>query len=183
MAILTVPSLKGDSLELFSIRVVEQWKLGKKDIDNGLLLLISRDDHKMRLEVGYGLENRLIDARCGDIIRSMGPYFREQRFSDGALCAIASVQEVLTGSRPSGLPAVPARASGKRKGPDLFFLLIIFFVFVLPMIRHRRLGLGHTIFLGGGYRGGGGFGGGGFSGGGFSGGGGGFGGGGASGGW
>ena len=182
MAVLTVPSLKHDSLELFSIRVVEAWKLGKKDVDNGLLLLISRDDRQMRLEVGYGLEGKLTDARCGDIIRSMGPYFRKQRFADGVLCAIGSVQEQLTGSRPSGVPAVPRSTSGKRKGFDPFFLIILFFVFVLPAIRHRRLGLGHTIFLVGGHRGGG-FGGGGFGGGGFSGGGGGFGGGGASGGW
>jgi uncharacterized protein len=183
MAVLTVPSLKGDALELFSIRVVEAWQLGKKDVDNGLLLLIARDDRKLRFEVGYGLEGRLTDARCGDIIRAMQPYFREQRFSDGVRYAIGTVQEHLTGARPSGMPSVPVQTSRKQKRPDILFMLIIIFFFVLPIIRQVRHGGGHTIFLGGGYRGGGSFRGGGFSGGGFSGGGGSFGGGGASGSW
>jgi uncharacterized protein len=183
MAVLTVPSLRGDALELFSIRVVEAWKLGRKDADNGLLLLISRDDRKMRFEVGYGLEGRLTDARCGDIIRDMQSYFREQRFADGVLFAIGSAQHQLTGLRPSGMPIVPVRTTSKQKKPDLLFLLLVLVFFILPMIRRWRYGGGHTIFLGGGFRGGGGFGGGGFSGGGFSGGGGSFGGGGASGSW
>jgi uncharacterized protein len=180
MAVLTVPALKGDSLELFSVRVVEAWKLGKKDIDNGLLLLIVRDDRKIRIEVGYGLEGRLNDARCGDIIRGMGPFFRERRFADGAMSAIGEVQQHLTGTRPAGLPARPARSQSRRGNSPGFMLLLILF-FVLPAIMRGRYGRGHTIFIGGGgFRGGGG---GGFSGGGFSGGGGSFGGGGASGSW
>ena len=184
MAVLTVPALKGDSLELFSVRVVEAWKLGKKDIDNGLLLLIVRDDRKIRIEVGYGLEGRLNDARCGDIIRGMGPFFREGRFADGAMSAIGEVQQHLTGTRPAGLPARPARSRSRKGNSPGFMLLLFVLFFVLPAIMRRRYGRGHTIFIGGGgFRGGGGgFSGGGF-GGGFSGGGGSFGGGGASGGW
>ncbi len=186
MAVLTVPTLKGDSLELFSIRVVEEWKLGKKDIDNGLLLLIVRDDRKIRIEVGYGLEGKLNDARCGDIIRSMGPFFRERRFADGALSAVGQIQQYLTGKRPSGMPTRPSRSRSRRgSSPGVMLMLFILF-FVLPAIMRWRYGVGHTIFIGGGgFRsgGGGGFSGGGFSGGGFSGGGGSFGGGGASGSW
>ncbi len=181
MAVLTVPSLKGDSLELFSMRVVEAWKLGRKDVDNGLLLLISRDDRKIRIEVGYGLEGKLNDARCGDIIRDMGPFFRERRFADGAMFAIGEIQLRLTGRRPSGAPAPISRSRSKRNdSPGLFLLFFVLF-FVLPAVLRWRYGFGHTIFIGGGgFRGGGG---GGFSGGGFSGGGGSFGGGGASGSW
>jgi uncharacterized protein len=186
MAVLTVPTLKGDALELFSIRVVEAWKLGKKEgtnADNGLLLLISSDDRDMRLEVGYGLEGRLTDARCGDITRGMSPYFKAQRFADGILYAIGTAQQQLTGSLPSGMPAVP-RHSTRRKSSNGSFMLLLFLFFILPAIMRGRLGWGHTIFLAGsgGFRGGGGFGGG-FGGGGFSGGGGSFGGGGASGSW
>jgi uncharacterized protein len=183
MAVLTVPTLKGDALELFSIRVVEAWKLGNKEganADNGLLLLISRDDRTMRLEAAYGLEGRLTDARCGDIIRGMSPYFKAQRFGDGILFAIGSAQQQLTGSLPSGIPAVP-RQSGRRKSNGSFMLLLFLF-FILPAIMRGRLGWGHVLLAssmgGGGFRGGGGFGGGGFSGGGGS-----FGGGGASGSW
>ena len=187
MAILTLPSLKGDSLELFSMRVVEKWKLGKRDVDNGLLLLIVRDDRKTRLETGYGLEGRLTDARSGDIIRGMAPFFRKQRFADGTLFAIGSVQKILTGSAPSSMPIQPVRHQSKRKKSDSLFVIIFFMLVVVPVIRAMLTGRGHTIFVGGGYRGGGyrggGSSGGGFSGGGFSGGGGSFGGGGASGGW
>jgi uncharacterized protein len=185
MAVLTVPTLKGDALELFSIRVVEAWKLGNKEgtnADNGLLLLISRDDRKMRLEAAYGLEGRLTDARCGDIIRGMGPYFKARRFGDGILYAIGTAQQQLTGSLPSGMPAVPRHAT-KRKSSGSFMLLLFLF-FILPAVFRGRLGWGHILLAssmsgGGGFRGGGG----GFGGGGFSGGGGSFGGGGASGSW
>ena len=56
IAVLTIPSLEGESLEDYSIRVVDSWKLGQKDTDNGVLLLIALEDRKIRIEVGYGLE-------------------------------------------------------------------------------------------------------------------------------
>lgn len=185
MAVLTVPSLKGDSLEMFSMRVVEKWKLGKRDIDNGLLLLIARDDRKTRLETGYGLEGRLTDARCGDIIRGMKSFFRHSRFADGTIFAVGSVQKILTGSAPSNMPAQPVRHQSKRNRSNYGFFIIFIFLFVIPLVRGMGNSRGRTIFIGGGFSGGGGFssGGGGFSSGGFSGGGGSFGGGGASGGW
>ena len=62
IAVLTIPSLKGDSLEDFSIRVAEAWKIGKQGFDNGAILLIARDDRKLRIEVGYGLEGVMPDA-------------------------------------------------------------------------------------------------------------------------
>src|SRR5689334_22186876 len=70
IAILIVQSLDGDVLESYSMRVVEKWKLGQKGKDNGVLLLIAVDDHKMRIEVGQGLEGVLTDAQCSRIIRN-----------------------------------------------------------------------------------------------------------------
>jgi uncharacterized protein len=183
-AVLTIPRLDGDSLEMFSMRVVEEWKLGKKNIDNGLLLLIVRDDRKMRIETGYGLEGRLTDARAGDIIRAMQPYFRARRYDQGILFAISETGTILTGKRVTPAPKRVARRS-RDKGSFLPWVIFLLF-FVVPWVIRLRTGRGCTIFYGGygGYRGShrGGFSGGGF-GGGFSGGGGGFGGGGASGGW
>src|SRR6185312_5240110 len=73
-AVLTVPSLEGDALEPFSIRVVEAWKLGKKGKDDGLLLLVVPDDKKVRIEVGYGLEGDVTDALSSRVIRNViGP--------------------------------------------------------------------------------------------------------------
>lgn len=68
IAILTIPSLEGEVLEEFSIRVVEKWKLGQKDKDNGLLILLAQKERKIRIEVGYGLEGTMTDAISGRII-------------------------------------------------------------------------------------------------------------------
>jgi uncharacterized protein len=182
MAVLTIPTLANDSLELFSMRVAEKWKLGRKDTDNGLLLLIVRDDRKIRIEAGYGLEDRLNDARCGDIIRAMQPYFRAHRYEQGIQFAVSEVGVMLTGQRltaaPQRVPARSRRSKDRERYVGITFFLLFF---IIPWLIRWRTGRGTTIFYGGygGYRGShrGGFSGG------FSGGGGGFGGGGASGGW
>ncbi len=70
-ALLTIDSLQGDALESFSIRVVEAWKLGKKGKDDGLLLLVANKEHKLRIEVGYGLEGDITDAFSARVIRNV----------------------------------------------------------------------------------------------------------------
>jgi uncharacterized protein len=89
VAVLTVPSLEGRALEDFSMRVVEAWELGDWERDNGVLVLIARDDRKIRIEVGYGLEGVLPDVLCGRIIdNAMKPAFRQGDFSGGTLKAV-----------------------------------------------------------------------------------------------
>jgi uncharacterized protein len=98
VAILIVQSLDGDVLEDYSIRVVEKWKLGSKKNDNGVLLLIAVDDHKMRIEVGQGLEGVLTDAMSNRIIRNdMAPEFRRGDYDAGVLAAIVSIKEGIQG--------------------------------------------------------------------------------------
>ena len=197
MAVLTVPTLGNDALEPFSLRVAETWKIGRKRQDNGALLLIVRDSHGLRLEIGYGWEGVVNDARAGDIIRGMGPFFRAGRFSDGCVYAVGHVQEFVAGSLPAGMPTPPAGASprgpqdddyvhvgGMRIHPLVIFIAWIIFLIVIASLCGRGRGRtyggsGYGGWSGGGFSGGGG----GFSGGGFSGGGGSFGGGGASGSW
>ncbi len=187
VAVLTIPSLEGDSPEGFGIRVAEAWKIGRKGEDNGAILIISKNDHKIRWEIGYGWEGQVNDARAGDIIRGMGPWFRKGDYAQGIDYALVELQTFITGQRPAGTPNYASSPSRRRGGsPSVFFILIV--IFLLASFGgwgRRRYGMGPVIFLGGGGFGrGGGFSGGGFGGGGgFSGGGGGFGGGGASGGW
>ncbi len=89
VAVLTIPSLEGQVLEDFSLRVVEAWKLGNQDRDNGVLVLIARDDRKIRIEVGYGLEGVIPDVLAGRIIdNAMKPAFRQGDFSGGTLRAV-----------------------------------------------------------------------------------------------
>jgi len=176
---LLVPSLEGEPIEDFSIRVAEAWKLGTKGQDNGLLFVVSRDDHRMRIEVGGGLEGKLPDVLAGRIVDgTLRPAFREGRFGagllDGAAQALAAI-----GGRPGAIPTGPtlsARGFLEDNWPVvLFFLLFLLF----PLLGSRRWGRGGWS---GGWSGGvGGWSSGG--GGGWSGGGGGFSGGGASGSW
>jgi uncharacterized protein len=98
IAILIVQSLDGDALESYSIRVVEKWKLGQKGKDNGVLLLIAVDDHKMRIEVGQGLEGVLTDAQCSRIIRNeIAPAFRRSEFDAGVTAGVGNIIKAIGG--------------------------------------------------------------------------------------
>lgn len=183
MAVLIVPSLKGDSIEDFGIRVADKWKVGRKGVDNGLILIVARDDRAMRIEVGYGFEGRINDARAGDVIRAMGPAFREGHYAQGILGAV----DRLEGYIHSVVPAAgkePARDSvflDKHLGQIFFGIFVAIFLWNVFFNRGRPSSGGRSgrSGWGGGGWGGGGGGGGSFGGGG----GGGFGGGGASGKW
>lgn len=183
LAVLVVDSLDGDPVEDFTLRVVEAWKLGRKDRDDGVLLLVAVKDRKIRIEVGYGLEGDLPDALSGRIIREvMAPAFRQGALAQGITRALEAIMAA-TGGEGEALP--PARQQQRRNvGISPYFLLLLVLLMFLGGGRGRggagaflagsALGFGGRGF-GGGSRGGGG--------GGFRGGGGGFGGGGASGGW
>ncbi len=188
IAVLIIQTLAGDSLEDYSIRLAEKWRIGQEGRDNGVILLIVKQDRKIRIEVGYGLEGVLPDSRAGDIIRQMiAPLLSKGQFYQGIRNGAIAIMAATKGE----YRATPRRKP-RRSIISLFWPLFLLFVFLSSLMRifgrrryHSR-GRGGWIYggpfwLGGGF-GGGGFGGGGF-GGGFSGGGGGFGGGGASGGW
>ena len=181
MAVLILPSLQGDALEPFSIRVAEAWKIGRKAKDDGAILIVSRDDRKIRLEIGYGWEGSINDARAGDIIRDMGPFFRGARYADGIVYAVAKVRQFVTGE--AGVLPTPPQGSPHRSDSvevPLIVIIVAIVIILLLVLVMGRFGRGMTFSSGGSS---GGWGGGGGGGGGFSGGGGSFGGGGASGSW
>ncbi len=129
VVVLTIPSLEGDPIEDFSIRVVETWNLGRAGADDGVLILIVRDDRRMRIEVGYGLEGALTDAQSGRIIDGlMAPRFRSGDFEGGIEAAVDAVSSAIRGE-PVVLPDVPARGRGVNPGSLIFFL-----IFGLPFI-------------------------------------------------
>jgi uncharacterized protein len=98
IAVLTIPTLGNEILEEYSLRVVERWKLGTKKNDNGALLLIVVDDHKMRIEVGHGLEGVLTDAQSNRIIRNeMAPNFRRGDYDTGVNAGIDGIMKVIAG--------------------------------------------------------------------------------------
>lgn len=188
IAVLTIPSLEGESLESFSMKTAETWKLGQQGEDNGALLLVALEERAIRIETGYGLEGTLTDAKSGLIIRQViVPLFRADRYGQGIIEAVRNMAGIVTGNEE--ILSEKVRNPDEDKPGGNFAGLIFFILFFLLMRGGlgRRGGLLGALFLGsmlGGRRGGSsGFGGSGFGGGGFSGGGGGFGGGGASGGW
>ena len=191
LAVLTIPTLDGDPVEDFSIRVVEAWKLGKKGKDDGVLVLVVSKDRKMRIEVGYGLEGELTDASAGRIVRDiMAPRFRNGEYEGGIIAAVDAVILKTGGQVAAGdageaqrlePPARPVGLLGRIVSGlfKLAFFGLFGFVFLFILLINRFGGpRSGGMFFGGGGSSGGGFGGGGFSGGGGS-----FGGGGASGSW
>ena len=124
VAVLTIQSLKGDPLEDFSMRVAETWKLGREDADNGVLIVIVRDERRMRIEVGYGLEGALTDAQSGRIIdHLMAPRFREGDFNGGVGAAVDAVSSAIRGE-PMELPEGRTETTGFN--PAIFIFLLIF---------------------------------------------------------
>lgn len=187
--VLTIPSLEGEALEAYSIRVAETYRLGDKTKGNGVLLLIALKERKVRIEVGEGVEHLITDVQAGRIIRNqMAPYFRKGDYRNGILAAVQTIAAMLGGDLKNA-PRVHQSHSRGRPMSMGSFLLFLFIFFILPRIFGRRRGGGLLagLLLGsalGGRRSyGGGFGGGSFGGGFSGGGGGGFSGGGASGGW
>ena len=190
IAVLTIPSLEGESLEDYSIRVAEKWQIGQKGKDSGIILIIAAQDRKLRIEVGYGLEDRITDAQSSRIIRSViAPQFKKQAYGEGVLLGVKNLAGLAL--QDESLISESVKKSDDQEDDSIPLPLIIFLVIIFLFgSRFMPGGLLWPLFLllsgrGRGYsRSSGGFGGGGgFSGGGFSGGGGRFGGGGASGSW
>ncbi len=174
LAVLTILSLEGESLEGYAIKVAESWGIGQKGKDNGALLLVAKTERKVRIEVGYGLEGRLTDLLAGRIIDyEITPRFKEGDFDGGVVAGVASMAEAVRGEYQG-----TGRTGRKKKDNPWGILALLFFLGPGLMLlggsaNHRRRGgfwIGGPPFGGGGSGGGfGGFGGGGFGGGGSSG--------------
>lgn len=97
IAALIIPSLQGDSLEEYSIRVAREWALGNERDSKGVLLLVAFKEKKIRIETGYGAEGSLTDAKCGLIIRNvMAPKFKDGDYAQGILDGVKAIAGVVT---------------------------------------------------------------------------------------
>lgn len=142
LAVLLVPTTQPEAIEQYSIRVVEQWKLGRGEVDDGVLLLVAKDDRSLRIEVGYGLEGALTDATSSRIIReTIVPLLRQGQYFNGINAGIDQITRVIDGE-----PLPPPDRQWRHGAPGglsvLPFVLIGIFVFssVLRALFGRGLG-------------------------------------------
>jgi len=203
IAILLVKSTAPEAIEQYGIRVYDEWKLGRKGVDDGVLLLVAKDNspalRRLRIEAGRGVQGSLTDAQSKRILQDViAPHFRQNDFYGGLVAGVSAISSLLD---KENIPAPDKQKAAQDEGSFplvLFFIMMVVFVMISrarSRFGHRRDGWGRSAgiilgsgigrggfgdFGGGGLGGGGGFGGGG---GGFSGGGGSADGGGASGNW
>ena len=118
IAVLTVPTLSGESIEPYATRVFEAWKLGQKGKDNGVLVVVAPKDRKMRIEVGYGLEGTLTDVGAARIIRNvMTPAFKDGDYDKGVREGVDAIVGQLEGTRDvAKLADVPAPSAATSNG-------------------------------------------------------------------
>lgn len=132
VAILTIDTLDGDSLEDFGIRTVEKWGVGQRGKDNGVLLLVVKNDRKLRIEVGRGLEGVLTDLATGRIIDYViRPPFKDGRFDDGIKAGVAAIIQASRGEF-SAEPRAPR--AGRRQEPPPVLAYLFFGLFIISLL-------------------------------------------------
>jgi uncharacterized protein len=129
IVILTIPSLEGENLEQFGIKVGEAWKIGQKVKDNGAILIVSKQERKIRIEVGYGLEGRLTDLTAGRIIDLViKPRFKQGDFDGGFIAGVSSLIDATRGEFRAERRPVHQRQRGV---PPFLTIFLFFAIFTL----------------------------------------------------
>lgn len=127
--VVTMPSLEGMAIEEYAVKLFEQAKPGQKGKDNGILFLVSKEDRKVRIEVGYGLEGVINDARAGDIIRNdITPAFKEGDYASGISLAVSDLEKLIL------LEQTSYEAREKNLGAVMPAIIIVFLLLILLFI-------------------------------------------------
>jgi uncharacterized protein len=138
VVVLTIPTLDGENLEEYSIKVAEAWRIGQKGLDNGVILLIAKQEHKIRIEVGRGLEGKLTDLLSGRITRQeMVPRFRQGDFDGGVIAGVNAIAAVVRGE----YAASQEQPHRQGRTPSVFpYLLVLLVVCIFAGAVSRLLG-------------------------------------------
>ncbi len=140
VAVLIVPTTQPEAIEQYSIRVVEQWKLGRKKVDDGVLLLVAKNDRKLRIEVGYGLEGVLPDVIARRIIaEDIAPHLKRGDFYGGIEAGVSRIMAVIQGEALPAPPAAQRRANGGAV-LESYFPFLLFGALIGAAILRRVLG-------------------------------------------
>jgi uncharacterized protein len=145
IGVLMIPSLQGEALEDYSLQVARTWGIGTKDRDNGVLLLIVKNDHQIRIEVGYGLEGALTDIRSGQIIRDrMAPLFRQGKYYEGIQSGVEGITVAIHNEVDPQLKTQPQQNKAPFPWEFLFFA-----IFIVPTWLASILGRSKSWWAGG----------------------------------
>jgi uncharacterized protein len=141
VVVLLLPTTAPETIEAFGIRLAEAWKVGRRGVNDGVIVIVARNDRKMRIEVGYGLEGAIPDAVAKRIVaESMAPRFRQGDFAGGLAAAVTALAGVI-GGEALPPPAVAADASGGSENNMVFLFLAVF----LGAVLRQLLGLFGSI--------------------------------------
>lgn len=126
IAVLIVPTTEPEDIAQFGIRVAERWKIGRSKVDDGVILIVAKNDRKLRLEVGYGLEGAIPDAIAKRIIaETITPYFKAGDYYGGIVAGTDQLMRVIEGEPlPQPTPAQGGEGSGEGSGEGAFVLLL-----------------------------------------------------------
>jgi uncharacterized protein len=155
VAVLMVQSTQPEAIEQFSLRVAEAWQIGRGKTDDGIVVVVAKDDRRMRIEVGYGLEGAVPDALAKRIIaEQITPHFRDGDYAGGLNAGVDALAKLIDGEALPPPAAQPARDGGDRdnggKGFESSFgLLFILAAFVAPLLRRIFGALFGGVLIGG----------------------------------
>ncbi|MDH5343495.1 MAG: YgcG family protein [Betaproteobacteria bacterium] len=154
VAVLLVPTVQPEAIEQYAIRVFDRWKLGRKGVDDGVLLLIAKNDRKLRIEVGYGLEGAIPDAIAKRVVEEdIVPRFKQGDFYGGVLSGVDRIAKLVEGeTMPAPRPVERSSPSRGWSNADLLFygfIAVMIFGGLLRSLFGRMLGAGATALAAG----------------------------------
>jgi uncharacterized protein len=146
LQVLMVPTVQPEDIAQYAVRAFEQWKPGRKGVDDGVLLVVAKDDHRVRIEVGYGLEGAIPDATSARVIQEyMVPKFRADDYAGGITDATATLVKLIDGE-PLPAPMADNRPRGGNGGGDWLFAL--FAAFIVAQVARGIFGRAPSLLRG-----------------------------------
>lgn len=141
IAILIVATTQPETIEQYAIRVVDAWKLGRKGVDDGVLVLLAKEDRKSRIEVGYGLEGVLTDATAKRITTdTMRPYFRQGDFYGGLTAGVNAIASVVHGGPLPDVKPKPKPSNDSPLEPGVVTDVLLVAALIIGLLVHVAFG-------------------------------------------
>lgn len=150
VAVVTVSSLGDETVESYAVKLFEEWGIGNKTKDNGLLILVAPNEREVRIEVGYGLEGDVTDLQSGNVVRkAMIPYFSKGDFPGGIESGVDAISEIILKAPGYESYSESESSSIKSAFSDAPIQVILFVIFIIANLFAKILGKSKSWWLGG----------------------------------